>query len=211
MRPPAWPQPAAPSSAPLGVELDEAEAALAKAVGQAMNRAARSEQRWDRDGPPRCRRAGCRPARAGRNRRRECSPRLDGPALVRALPLWVGTVADVEDLLPPTPGLLDLVVVDEASHVDQVRAAPVLARAQRALMVGDPRQLRFVSFVSDVDVAGALDRHGAAERLDVRRGSTYDLAAGATPVTWLAEHHRGAPHLIGFSARRFYGGPDRGG
>ena len=28
---------------------------------------------------------------------------LDADALVRALPLWVGTVADVEDLLPPRP------------------------------------------------------------------------------------------------------------
>jgi hypothetical protein len=80
----------------------------------------------------------------------------------------------------------------------------VLARARRALIVGDPRQLRFVSFVSDVEVAEVLARHGVDERLDVRRVSTYDLAAGAAPVTWLDEHHRCAPHLIGFSAHRFY-------
>jgi hypothetical protein len=34
--------------------------------------------------------------------------------------------------------------------------------------------------------------------------STYDLAAGTAPATWLDEHHRSAPHLIGFSAHRFY-------
>jgi hypothetical protein len=58
--------------------------------------------------------------------------------------------------------------------------------------------------VSDVDVAGVLDLHGADERIDVRLVSTYDLAAGAAPATWLTEHHRSAPHLIGFSAHRFY-------
>lgn len=189
--------------APLWAGLHEAEAGLAATVGEAMDRAARSARRWT----PAGRRQAAALAtalRAGRNRRRELLAALDGPPLVRALPLWIGTVTDVEDLLPPVPGLFDLVVIDEASHVDQVRAAPVLARARRALVVGDPRQLRFVSFVSDVDVAEVLHRHGADDRLDVRRVSTYDLAAGSAPATWLDEHHRSAPHLIGFSAKRFY-------
>ncbi|MEU4564552.1 AAA domain-containing protein [Actinoplanes sp. NPDC023936] len=183
--------------------LHAAEDALREAAGDAMRDAARSAKRWDRD----ARRAAGALAgalRAGRNRRRELLAQLDAPPLVRALPLWIGTVADVEDLLPPEPGLFDLVVIDEASHVDQIRAAPVLARARRALVVGDPRQLRFVSFVSDVDVAEVLSRHGADERLDVRRVSAYDLAAGEAPVTWLSSHYRSVPHLIGFSARRFY-------
>jgi hypothetical protein len=190
--------------APQWLALHAAEEELAAAVGAAMRNAARSAKRWDRD----ARRGAASLAaalRAGRNRRRELLAQLDAPPLVRALPLWIGTVADVEDLLPASPGMFDLVVIDEASHVDQVRAAPVLARARRALVVGDPRQLRFVSFVSDVDVAGVLGRHGADERLDVRRVSTYDLAAGAAPATWLTEHHRSSPHLIGFSAHRFYG------
>ncbi|XVV13237.1 AAA domain-containing protein [Actinoplanes sp. CA-131856] len=184
--------------------LHAAEAELAEAVGVAMRHAARGEKRWDRE----ARRGAAALAtalRAGRNRRRELLAQLDAPPLVRALPLWIGTVADVEDLLPAAPGMFDLVVLDEASHVDQVRAAPVLARAKRALVVGDPRQLRFVSFVSDVDVADVLDRHEADERLDVRRVSAFDLAAGAAPATWLEEHHRSTPHLIGFSATRFYG------
>ncbi|WP_232050612.1 DEAD/DEAH box helicase [Actinoplanes sp. OR16] len=186
--------------------LHEAESALREAVGDAMRDAARSAERWDKEGR---RAAGALAAalRAGRNRRRELLAQLDAAPLVKALPLWIGTVTDVEDLLPPSPGMFDLVVVDEASHVDQIRAAPVLARARRALVVGDPRQLRFVSFVSDVDVASVLAAHGASpDSMDVRRVSTYDLAAGAAPVTWLSEHYRSVPHLIGFSARRFYAG-----
>ncbi|MER5456503.1 AAA domain-containing protein [Micromonospora sp. NPDC002389] len=187
--------------------LAEADAALAETVGTALRHQVTSARRWTGDAR---RAAGAlgTALRAGRNRRREMLAGLDAEALVRALPLWVGTVADVEDLLPPVSGMFDLVVLDEAAHVDQLRAAPVLARARRALVAGDPRQLRFVSFVSDEDVTATLHRHGLdrfADRLDVRRSSAFDLAAGAAPVTWLGEHYRSTPHLIGFSARRFYG------
>lgn len=186
--------------------LAEADAALAEAVGTAMRHRSVSARRWTEA----ARRAtgGLGAAlRAGRNRRRELLADLDAVALVRALPLWVGTVTDVEDLLPPVAGMFDLVVLDEAAHIDQLRAAPVLARARRALVAGDPRQLRFVSFVADVDVTSTLRRHGLdrfGDRLDVRRSSAFDVAAGAAPVSWLGEHHRSVPHLIEFSARRFY-------
>jgi len=187
-------------------ELRQADDALAQAVGTAIGHRARSRRRWDRDAR-RTVSALAAALRSGRNRRRQALAAMDGPALVRALPLWVGTVADVDDLLPPSAGLFDLVILDEASHIDQIRAAPVLARARRAMVVGDPRQLRFVSFVADVDVARTLGRHGLdglADRLDVRRNSAYDVAAGAAATTWLAEHYRCVPQLIGFSARRFY-------
>ncbi|MFI7250144.1 AAA domain-containing protein [Micromonospora chalcea] len=187
--------------------LTTAEAALAEAVGTAMRLRATSAQRWS-DAARRATGGLAAALRAGRNRRRELLAGLDAQALVRALPLWVGTVTDVEDLLPPVPGMFDLVVLDEAAHIDQLRAAPALARARRALVAGDPRQLRFVSFVADVDVVATLRRHGLdryGDRLDVRRSSAFDVAAGAAPVTWLGEHHRSVPHLIGFSARRFYG------
>ncbi len=145
--------------------------------------------------------------RAGRARRRRHLRGIDPDALTDALPLWVGTLRDIEELLPAVPAMFDLVVVDEASQVDQLSAAPALLRARRAVVVGDPRQLRFVSFVPDAAVADGLQRQGLehlADRLDVRRVSAFDLAAGASAVTFLDEHFRSVPHLIGFSARRFY-------
>lgn len=186
--------------------LFRADEAVAATTGTLMRDRATSAERWDAA----ARRSAAALAvalRAGRNRRRESLAALDGAALVRALPLWVGTVTDAEDLLPAVPALFDLVILDEAAHIDQIRAAPVLARARRALVVGDPRQLRFVSFVGDADVAVTLDRHGLsgyADRLDIRRQSAFDLAAGAAAVTLLDEHYRSVPHLIEFSARRFY-------
>jgi DNA polymerase III delta prime subunit len=147
--------------------------------------------------------------RAGRARRRAHLSQVDVPALTRALPLWIGTLGDIEALLPSVAGEFDLVILDEASMIDQASACAALLRAKRAVIIGDPRQLRFVSFLADAAVQAAIDAHGCrpiADRLDLRRTSAFDLAAGVSPVTFLDEHFRSVPHLIGFSAQRFYGG-----
>ena len=150
--------------------------------------------------------------RSGRSARRTQLGRLDDDKLTRALPLWVGTLADVDDLLPPVAGLFDLVILDEASSIDQPLAAATLLRGLRAVIAGDPRQLRQISFVSDAQLRTAVTTQGLdadpvlAARLDVRRNSTFDVAAGAAPVLVLDEHFRSDPHLVDFVARRLYDG-----
>ncbi len=145
--------------------------------------------------------------RAGRAVRRHHLSLVDVRSLTAALPLWIGTLGEIESLLPPVAGAFGLVVLDEASQIDQLAASAALLRARRAVVIGDPRQLRFVSFTADAEVRSAIAANrcgGIADRLDVRRVSAFDLAAGAAPVTLLDEHYRSAPHLIGFSAHRFY-------
>jgi len=149
--------------------------------------------------------------RAGRATRRQMLGRIDGAELTRALPLWVGTLRDIDDLLPRSPAMFDVAILDEASQVDQVSAAPALVRAKRAVVVGDPKQLRHVSFVADERIATALDANGVTDadtagRLDVRRLSAFDVAASVAPVRFLDEHFRSLPHLVEFSAKRFYRG-----
>lgn len=132
---------------------------------------------------------------------------LAAPDLVHALPLWVGTLSDVEDLLPPVSGLFDVIVIDEASHVDQLAAAPGLVRGRRAVVAGDPRQLRHVSFVSGEQITTAVAAESVGELsglLDVARMSVFDVAAAGAAVHWLDEHHRCPPNVIGFAAARFY-------
>jgi len=148
--------------------------------------------------------------RSGRAARRVQLGRLD-ERVTRALPLWLGTLADVEDLLPPTPGLFDLVILDEASAIDQPLAAPALLRAKRAVVVGDPHQLRHVSFLGDEELEKAAKANGVDDpllvgRLDVRRNSIFDVAIGAAPAITLDEHFRSEPHLVDFVARKLYGG-----
>lgn len=66
--------------------------------------------------------------RSGRATRRAQLARIDD-RLTRALPLWLGTLGDIDDLLPPAPALFDVVLLDEASCIDQPLAAPALLRA----------------------------------------------------------------------------------
>jgi hypothetical protein len=67
-----------------------------------------------------------------------------------------------------------------------------------------------VSFVSDEKIREVLDLHSfedrpmVAARLDVRRNSTFDVAAATAPVTALDEHFRCAPHLVDFVADEIY-------
>ena len=149
--------------------------------------------------------------RSGRSARRDQLRRLNDDKLTRALPLWVGTLADVDDLLPAVPCLFDLVILDEASSIDQMLAAPALLRGTRAVIAGDPHQLRHVSFLSDALLESTIAAHGLTEpslvsRLDVRRNSIFDVAAGVTPMTLLDEHFRSRPHLVEFVAKRLYRG-----
>jgi hypothetical protein len=151
--------------------------------------------------------------RSGRAARRVQLARLNSRDALRALPLWVGTLADVDDLLPPVAGLFDVVILDEASSIEQTLAASALLRARRAVIVGDPHQLRHVSFMSESKIQDAVVAHdldddpATAAALDVRRNSIYDVAAGVATVVTLDENFRSAPHLVEFVAERLYPEP----
>ena len=182
-----------------------------EAVGRSLAADSSSRQRLNRSTLPSVA-AVAMALRSGRAARRTQLAQLDPSPLIRALPLWVGSLPDIDDLLPAVPGFFDLVVLDEASSIDQLLAAPALLRARRAVVVGDPRQLRHVSFQSDERLAEAIAHHHLTDqttlvaRVDVRRNSLFDVAAGASPVLTLDEHFRSAPHLVDFVARRLYEG-----
>ena len=147
--------------------------------------------------------------RAGRGSRRRMLRDLGVEGLVEVLPLWLGTLEEVDDTLPTVAGLFDVVIFDEASQINQVRALSALARAKRCVVVGDPKQLRHISFVSDSQVESALTFAGLDKTdplVHVRRNSLFDVAAAAAPVVVLTEHFRSLPHLIEFSNQRFYEG-----
>ncbi len=204
---------AVPADGPFGgrdpwAELDRVDEEARETMGRLLADTARARRNH---GDARRAVAGLgRALRAGRGTRRSMLADLDARDLLAALPLWVGSLADIDDLLPAAAGLFDLVILDEASQIDQVQWAVALLRARRALVVGDPQQLRHLSFVGDDDVRAALAAHqleSLAGRLDLRRVSAFDAAAAVAPVQWLDEHHRSVPHLIEFSARRFYPRP----
>jgi hypothetical protein len=188
---------------------EQAEGVERQRVAQWLRASVSSEQRWTRHSVAAVGSLATA-LRAGRSARRSKLAKFTDDRLTDAFPLWVGTLADIDDLLPAVPNLFDVVVIDEASAVEQRHGVAALLRARRAVIVGDPRQLRPVSFVADDATDAALNNHrvGAdsvlASRLDVRRNSLFDAAASASVPLVLREHHRCDPHLIDWVARNLY-------
>ncbi|MGF1654826.1 MAG: AAA domain-containing protein [Actinomycetales bacterium] len=152
---------------------------------------------------------------------------------VGVLPAWLSTLASVRRVLPPRrsgaesvaagrsggahrrgprvsgPPVVDIAVVDEASQCAFSDAVPLLARARRAVVVGDPHQLRHVPRLADPAIELVAGRFGVD--LNVTPGfdeDLYTVAARAVgdDVVLLDRHYRCHPDIVGFSNARYYGG-----
>jgi superfamily I DNA and/or RNA helicase len=136
------------------------------------------------------------------------------PSLTQAFPLWMSTFRDLHRLVPLEKELFDVVIVDEATQSDMASPLPALYRACRAVVTGDPEQLRHVSFLSRARQGALADDHALPEAmrssLDYRDKSLLDLVDDALEsqdqVAFLDEHFRSMPQIIAFSNRTFYGG-----
>ena len=138
----------------------------------------------------------------------------DLPTILRTLPIWLTNLSDVHRTLPHQRELFDVAVIDEASQCDLASSLPLLQRARRAVIVGDPKQLRHLSFVSRSRQEELARRYGLgkgeAAELNYRDRSLLDLAIeridSAGAIHLLNEHFRSQPEIIHFSNSRFYSG-----
>lgn len=134
------------------------------------------------------------------------------PKVAKALPCWAVTSLSARGRLPFEPALFDLIVIDEASQCDIASALPLLFRARRAVIIGDPLQLRHVSTVAPQQDRQILAAHGLAEGHSAWAysvNSLFDLARTVCrheDIVNLREHHRSHRDIIGFSNRHFYRG-----
>ena len=132
--------------------------------------------------------------------------------VLHSFPCWAVTNLSAGSRLPLMPGLFDLVIVDEASQSDIPSAIPLLYRANRVGVVGDPFQLTHCSKLS-ITKDTFLQRESGITRVEHGRfsysdHSLYDLLAGtndAEPV-FLRETYRSATDIAGYSNDIFYGG-----
>ncbi len=137
---------------------------------------------------------------------------IDPRPLLAAFPIWVVSLEELHRLLPLRAGLFDVLVMDEASQCDIASALPALQRCRRAVIAGDARQLRHLSFLSRAREALLLERAGLPaeqrESWSYRDNSVLDLVgaqlARQAAVTFLDEHFRSRPALIRFSNEQFY-------
>lgn len=131
--------------------------------------------------------------------------------LLAAFPCWSSTTYHLSQILPVQPGMFDLVIFDEASQCDLASAMPALYRANRALVVGDPKQLTHVVFLGKQAEYSAFARNNVPPDIQANyrysTNSLFDVAANLVPQAnyfMLDEHFRSDPHIIGFSNKMFY-------
>ncbi len=151
-------------------------------------------------------------ARTGR-RREDLFESIDLEVLLHALPVWLVNLTDAASTLPLRRHMFDLVIIDESTQCDIASCLPMLQRAKRAVVVGDPKQLRHLSFLARDRQEAFANRYGlspeAKARFDYRDKSILDLVDDnldeQQQVVMLDEHFRSVPSIIAFSNRELYG------
>ncbi len=135
-------------------------------------------------------------------------------SVVRAFPAMAVTNLSVRHALPLSAGAVDIVVIDEASQCDIASALPLLYRAKRAVIIGDPNQLTHISLLHRADDQQLQQQIGLISTDDQRFlysiNSLFELARSVigtgAKFVHLLEHYRSRAEIIGFSNQRFYGG-----
>lgn len=138
---------------------------------------------------------------------------MDLREILKAFPVWLVNQSDISQVLPMIEELFDVVLIDEATQCDMASSLPILHRGKRAVIVGDPHQLRHISFLSRdrqqhiARECGLDDREWTA--YNYRDSSLLDLVSDRIEkqknVVFLDEHFRSLPPIIQFSNREFYG------
>lgn len=134
------------------------------------------------------------------------------PGVLKALPCWAVTSLSARGRIPFRPGLFDILVLDEASQSDVASLLPLLLRAKKAVVIGDPMQLRHITAITAAQEKALCKKHGIDHGLQDWRysvTSAWDRSAStvlASSKTLLRDHHRSHADIIEFSNQSFYDG-----
>lgn len=122
----------------------------------------------------------------------------------KAVPAWVMPLHRVWDTVSPTPGMFDVVIVDEASQCG-IEALPLFYLAKKIVIVGDDKQISPEAVGLPRD---AISRLMEEYLFDFRFKSSFDVESslfdhgklryGTLRIT-LREHFRCMPEIIRFS------------
>ncbi|AFV10583.1 DNA helicase-like protein [Thermacetogenium phaeum DSM 12270] len=136
---------------------------------------------------------------------------LQVPDVLHVFPIWGVTNLSARTNFPVRGKLFDLVIIDEASQCDIPSAIPLLYRARRALIIGDPKQLTHITSLREVTEDNLARRFGLTPNdllvFSYRSRSLFGLASarvGEKPL-FLDQHFRSHPAIITFSNDHFYG------
>ncbi len=126
-------------------------------------------------------------------------------------PVWAVTTLAAGSRIPLEAGLFDYVIFDEAAQTDIASAVPLLYRAKKAVIVGDPNQLAMISNLDPREERALLETHGlfrsGVGRFAQGQTTLFDLTASADQARrfMLTEHFRCHPDIVGYINEAFYG------
>ncbi|MCA9133175.1 MAG: DNA2/NAM7 family helicase, partial [Planctomycetales bacterium] len=139
---------------------------------------------------------------------------IDFPLLLAAFPVWLCKLSDLANVLPLQAGLFDVVILDEATQCDIASCLPLLQRGKRVVVVGDPKQLRHISFLPHSRQEAIADECQLTieqqNQFSFRTRSILDAVSDSMrdphSVVLLNEHFRSLPSIVQFSNETFYAG-----
>ncbi len=139
-------------------------------------------------------------------------PEAASRLMLRHRPIWAVSTLSAPARVPLIPALFDYVIFDEASQCDIASALPLMARARRAVVVGDPMQLRFIPQLSlnqehalmDAAGLGKAGRHIVAQSAN----SLFDFVDRRPRVDrhFLSDQFRSDPEIVSYLNTEFYEG-----
>lgn len=136
----------------------------------------------------------------------------DARQVLSCRPIWAVGTLSAPSRIPLRPGLFGLVIFDEASQCDVASALPLMARARRAAIVGDPEQLSFIPQLSrlqehalmDAAGLGKVGRHHVAQSIN----SLFAFARRrpSCRAHFLADQFRSDAAIVDYLNADFYQG-----
>lgn len=128
---------------------------------------------------------------------------------IQLFPIWATTNLSARTNFPLESQYFDLIIIDEASQCDVPSALPLLFRGKKAVIIGDPNQLRHVATIRKEDDQSLAYKHGVdIGAFSYNSHSLFDLAersSGNHPGSLLLnEHYRSDARIINFSNQLYY-------
>lgn len=120
------------------------------------------------------------------------------------------TNLSVKNAFPLYHEMFDLVVIDEASQCDVASALPLVLRAKKLIVIGDPLQLTHITNVEKYEEEYVLQQFNLTDKkFNYVENSLYKYCENLTikskyESVFLNEHFRSHEDIISFSKRNFY-------
>jgi very-short-patch-repair endonuclease len=127
-------------------------------------------------------------------------------------PIWAVTTLSTPSRVPLAAGIFDYVIFDEASQCDIASALPLMARAKRAVVIGDPNQPASISGLGPAQERTLMNTAGlplqGMGRYAQSRNSLFEFCVSqpGTRSVMLRDQFRSAPAIVDYLNDAFYDG-----